>query len=141
MFHVVEVQKSKLDHVTVHHHNMVVKAVQDQPHPVLVATLIHVQLMEAGAPGALMDPVVHHVVEEQKSRLDHVTIQSLNMVVKPVQDQPLQVPAATQIHVQLMEAGAPGAPMDPAVLHVVEELKSELDPATVHNHNMVVRAA
>ena len=89
MLHVAEEQKSKLDPVTVHSLNMVVKAVQDQPHPVLVATLIHVRLMEAGAPGALMDPVVHHVVEEQKSRLDHVTIQSLNMVVKPVQDQPL----------------------------------------------------
>ena len=37
-----------------------------------------------------------------------------------------------------MEAGEPGAPMDPAVLHVVEE-KSELDPVTVHGLNMVVR--
>ena len=141
MLHVVEEQKPKLDPVTVHRHNMVVKAVQDQPHQVPAAIHIHVQLMEAGAPGALMDPVVHHVVEEQKSRLDHVTIQSLNMVVKPVQDQPLQVPAATQIHVQLMEAGAPGAPMDPAVLHVVVEENSKLVPVTVHGLNMVVKPA
>ena len=81
MLHVVEVQKSKLDHVTVHRHNMVVKAVQDQPHPVLVATLIHVQLMEAGAPGAPMDPAVLLVAEEQKSKVEHVTVHSLNMVV------------------------------------------------------------
>ena len=40
-----------------------------------------------------------------------------------------------------MEAGEPGAPMDFAVLHVVEELKSELVPVTVHSHNMVVRLA
>ena len=40
-----------------------------------------------------------------------------------------------------MEAGEPGAPMDPAVLHVVEELKSKLDPVTIHSHNMVVKSA
>ena len=40
-----------------------------------------------------------------------------------------------------MEAGVPGAPMDPAVLLVVEEQKSKLDPVTVHSHNMVVRLA
>ena len=56
--------------------------------------------MEAGAPGAPMDPAVLHVVEEQKSKLDPVTVHSHNMVVKPVQDQPLQVPAVTQTHVQ-----------------------------------------
>ena len=97
--------------------------------------------MEAGEPGAPMDPAVLHVVEEQKPKLDPVTVHSHNMVVKPAQDQPQRAPAATQTHVRSVEAGDPGAPMDPAVLHVVEELKSELDPATVHNHNMVVRAA
>ena len=97
--------------------------------------------MEAGDPGKPMAPVALRVVEEQKSEFDPVTVHSLNMVVKTAQDQPRKVQAATQTHVQSMEAGAPGAPMDPAVLHVVEELKSELDPATVHNHNMVVRAA
>ena len=56
--------------------------------------------MEAGAPGAPMDPAVLHVAEEQKSKLDHVTLQCHNMVVKPVQDQPHQVPAVTQTHVQ-----------------------------------------
>lgn len=39
-----------------------------------------------------------------------------------------------------MEAGVPGAPMDPAVLHVVEE-KSKLDLVTVHSHNMVAKRA
>ena len=39
----------------------------------------------------------------------------------------------------MTEAGEPGAPMDPAVLHVVEELKSELAPVTVHSHNMVAK--
>ena len=38
-----------------------------------------------------------------------------------------------------MEAGVPGVPMDPAVLHVVEEQKSKLDPVTVHSLNMVVK--
>ena len=56
--------------------------------------------METGEPGAPMDPVVLHVVEEQKTELDPVTVHSLNMEVKPAQDQPLQVPAVTQIHVQ-----------------------------------------
>ena len=36
-----------------------------------------------------------------------------------------------------MEAGAPGAPMDRAVVHV--EQKAELDPVTVHSHNMEVK--
>ena len=40
-----------------------------------------------------------------------------------------------------MAAGEPGAPMDPAVLHVVEEQKSKLDPVTVHSHNMEVKPA
>ena len=40
-----------------------------------------------------------------------------------------------------MEAGVLGAPMDPAVLRVVEELKSELDFVTIHSHNMVVTLA
>ena len=40
-----------------------------------------------------------------------------------------------------MEVGAPGAPMDPAVLRVAEEQKSKLDPVTIHSHNMVVRLA
>ena len=97
--------------------------------------------MEAGEPGAPMGPAVLHVVEEQKLELDPVTIHSHNMVVKPAQDQPHQVPAVTQIHVQLMEAGAPGAPMEPAVNHVVEEQKAKLDPVTIHSHNMVVKPA
>ena len=44
--------------------------------------------MEAGEPGAPMDPAVLHVVEEQKADFDHVTVLSHNMVAKPVQDQP-----------------------------------------------------
>ena len=36
-----------------------------------------------------------------------------------------------------MEAGAHGAPMDRAVVHV--EQKAELDPVTVHSHNMEVK--
>ena len=40
-----------------------------------------------------------------------------------------------------MEAGAHGAPMDPAVNHVVEEQKAKLDPVTVHSHNMVAKPA
>ena len=95
--------------------------------------------MEAGEPGAPMDPAVLHVVEELKSKLAPVTVHSHNMVVKPVQDQPQQVLAATQTHVQSMEAGEPGAPMDPAVLHVVEEQKSKLVPVTVHSHNTVAK--
>ena len=95
--------------------------------------------MEAGEPGAPMDPAVLHVVEEQKSKLVPVTVHSHNMVAKTVSDQTQQVLAATQTHVQSMEAGEPGAPMDPAVLHVVEEQKSELVPVTVHSHNMVVK--
>ena len=56
--------------------------------------------METGEPGAPMDPVVLHVVEEQKSELDRVTIHSHNMVVKLAQDQLHPVQAVTQIHVQ-----------------------------------------
>ena len=56
--------------------------------------------MEVGAPGAPTAPAVNHVVEEQKSKLDHVTVHCHNMVVKPVQDQPHQALAVTQIHVQ-----------------------------------------
>ena len=79
-----------------------------------------------------MDPAVLHVVEEQKSKLVPVTVHSHNMVAKTVLDQTQQVLAATQIHVQLMEAGEAGAPMAPAVNHVAEEQKSELDPVRVH---------
>ena len=56
--------------------------------------------MEAGEPGAPMDRAVKHVVEEQKSKLDPVTVHSHNMVVKPAQDQDQQVLAVTQTHVQ-----------------------------------------
>ena len=38
-----------------------------------------------------------------------------------------------------MEAGDPGAPMDLAAKLVVEEQKPELDPVTVHSHNMEVK--
>ena len=81
-----------------------------------------------------------HVVEEPKSELDPVTVHSLNMVVKPVQDQPQRALAVTQITVQLMEAGVPGAPMVLAVRHVVEK-KSKRGPVTVHSLNMVVKRA
>ena len=37
-----------------------------------------------------------------------------------------------------MEAGAPGARMDLAVMHV--EQKAELDPVTVHSRNMEVKS-
>ena len=40
-----------------------------------------------------------------------------------------------------MEAGAPGAPMDPAVKHVVEEQERKVDPVTVQSHNMEVEPA
>ena len=63
------------------------------------------------------------------------------MVVKPAQDQPHQARAVTQIYVQLMEAGAPGAPMDPAVKHVVEEQERKVDTVTVQSHNMEVKPA
>ena len=139
MLHVVEEPKSELDPVTVHSLNMVVKPVQAQPQVVLAATHIRVPLMEAGALGVPMDHAVLRVVEELKSELAPVTVHSHNMVVKPVQDQPQQVLAVTQTHVQSMEAGEPGAPMDPAVLHVVEEQKSELVPVTVHSHNTVAK--
>ena len=56
--------------------------------------------MEAGGAGVFIVPAVLHVVEEQKTELDPVTVHSHNMVVKPAQDQLLQVPAAIQIHVQ-----------------------------------------
>ena len=118
--HVVEEQKSKLDPVTAHSQNMVVKPVQVQPQRMLAVTQIHVQSMEVGAPGAPMGPAMLHVVEEQKLELEHVTLHCHNMVVKAVQDQPHQVLSVTQIHVQSMEAGAPGAPMDHAVKHVGE---------------------
>ena len=61
--------------------------------------------MEAGEPGAPMDPAVLHVVEELKSKLAPVTVHGLNMVVKPAEDQPQQVPAATQIRVQQYQVG------------------------------------
>ena len=51
--------------------------------------------MEAGAPGAPLDPAVLHVVVEQKSKLDPVTVHSLKMVVKPAQDQLQRVLAVT----------------------------------------------
>ena len=56
--------------------------------------------MEAGDPGAPMDPAVLHVVEEQKPKLDPVTVHSHNMVVKPAQDQPQRVSAVARIHAQ-----------------------------------------
>ena len=97
--------------------------------------------MEAGEAGAPTDPAVVHVVEEQKPKVDPVTVHRHNMVVKPAQDQPHQVLAVTQIRVQSMEAGALGVHMDPAVVHVAEEQEPKLDPVTVHRHNMVVKAA
>ena len=69
------------------------------PSTILLFSSLYIQLMEAGVPGAPMDPAVLHVVEE-KSELDPVTVHSLNMVAKPVQDQPQQVLAVTQTHVQ-----------------------------------------
>ena len=59
--------------------------------------------MEAGVPGVPMDPAVLLVVEEQKSKLDPVTVRSHNMVAKPVQDQLQKVLAVTQIHVMVRE--------------------------------------
>ena len=56
--------------------------------------------MEAGALGAPMGPAVLHVVEEQESKLDPVTIHSNNLMVKPAEDQPQTESAATQTHVQ-----------------------------------------
>ena len=38
-----------------------------------------------------------------------------------------------------MEAGAHGAPTGPAAKLVVEEQKTELDPVTLHSHNMEVK--
>ena len=86
-----------------------------------------------------MDPAVVHVEEEQEQKVDPVTVHSLNMVVTNAQVQPQRASAATQTHVQLMEAGAPGAPMEPEVVHVVEEQEREVDPVTVHHPNMVVK--
>ena len=40
-----------------------------------------------------------------------------------------------------METGAPGAPMDHVVLHVVEEQEQKVDPVIVHSHNMEVKPA
>ena len=40
-----------------------------------------------------------------------------------------------------MEAGVLGAPMVPAVVHVVEEHNGKVDPAPVHGLNMVVETA
>ena len=45
--------------------------------------------MEAGVPGAPMDPAVLHVEEEPRPDLDHVTIHRLNMEVSPALDHPL----------------------------------------------------
>ena len=104
-------------------------------------TFYQIQLMEAGDPGKPGDPAALHVVEEQKSEFDPVTVHSPKMVVKTAQDQPQKVLAATQTHVLLMEAGAPGAPMDPAVKHVAEEQERKVDPVTVHSHNMEVKPA
>ena len=56
--------------------------------------------MEAGAHGVPMDPAVKLVVEEQKAKLDPVTIHCHNMEVKPVQDKPQRVLAVTRIHVR-----------------------------------------
>ena len=95
--------------------------------------------MEAGALGAPMDRAVLHVVEEPKTELDPVTVLSPNMEVKPVQAHPHQVLAATQVPVQLMEAGDPGAPMVRASGMVHVEQKAELDPVTVHSRNMGVK--
>ena len=75
--------------------------------------------MEAGDPGAPMDLAAKLVVEEQKAKLDPVTVHSRNMVAKPAQAHPHWVLAATQVPVQLMEAGDPGAPMERAVVHVM----------------------
>ena len=104
--HVVGEHKLKVDPVTDHRHNMVVKPAQDHPHTVEAATQTHVQLMEAGAPGAPMDPAVVHVVEEQEQKVDPVIVHSHNMEVKPVQGHPQRVSSATQFHVQLMNVSA-----------------------------------
>ena len=40
-----------------------------------------------------------------------------------------------------MEAGAPGATMVPAVVHVVEEQKLNIDPVLIHGLKMVVMTA
>ena len=79
--HVAEEQKSELDPVTVHSHNMVVKPVQGQLQQVLAVIQFHAQLVEAGVHGALMNHAVLHVVGELKLVLDPVTVHSHNMVV------------------------------------------------------------
>ena len=77
--------------------------------------------MEAGEPGAPMDPAVLHVVEEQGRKVDPVIVHSHNMEVKLAQDPPQKASVATRTYVQSMEVGVRGVLMDLAVLHVVEE--------------------
>ena len=53
-----------------------------------------------GDPGENGLSVPRAVVEELRPGGDSVTVHGLNMVVKPVQDQPQRVLAVTHIHVQ-----------------------------------------
>ena len=76
--------------------------------------------MEAGDHGVSTDLVAKLAMEELKAKQDPATVHSRNMVAKPAQAHPHQVLAVTQIPVQLMEAGDPGAPMERAVLHVMK---------------------
>ena len=67
--------------------------------------------MEAGAPGVPMDPAVKHVVEEQKSNIDPVTVHGLNTVVGTALDHPPIVDPVTQTHVVpmvTMQSGGAG---------------------------------
>jgi len=40
-----------------------------------------------------------------------------------------------------MEAGVPGVPMVPAVVHVVEDININIDPVLIHGLKMVVKTA
>jgi hypothetical protein len=141
VLHVVREPRPELDPVTIHHLNMVVKPAQDQPYQVLPVMRYIVQLMENGDPGVPMAPAVVHVArEEPRPDLDPVTILHQNIMVKPVQDQLHQVLAVSHIVLNL-EFGDPGVPMAPAVLHVVEEPRPDIDPVTIHHQHMVVQPA
>ena len=97
--------------------------------------------MENGDPGVPMAPAVLHVEEEPRPDLDHVTIHRLNMEVSPALDQPQRSLPVLRNIVPLMENGDPGDLMDPALLHVMEEPRPELDHVTIHRHNMEVSPA
>jgi len=128
--HAVEDLKQELDHVP--HHKMEERTARETALSSRHVTANLVLLMECGLAGLLGVIVQLHVVEAFKQQLEPV--HHHNTEEKIARDPAVRSRHVMSKLVQLMECGLAGLLGAVVQLHVVEELKRELDPA--HHQNM-----